>query len=236
MTETSPDQLITIAISGIRNVRRRARLHARFSANSSRLFARLSARCEECDSEECDSLADFLAAGRPQAIDPEKLKRVLGLSEALDALVGMADLNSFRLPLQGKWEQQSLLAWNDPDCLTTIPDVSPVLIKKVALPNIDQAWYLESFEGTGAVELPVTRRVFLRQGSRWVVVSEVKSAQQELGSDAEAMLDRLETTCKPSRDERPDVVACATQIWFGEYRKPEVADQWMREMLTRLQW
>lgn len=166
--------------------------------------------------------------------NPEKLQRLLSLGETLDSLVEKADSNTHRLPLQGEWDQESLLPWNDPNCLTIIPTMYPVLIKDIMIPKTDQAWYLESFDVIGNVELPITRRLFIRQGSRWIVVSELQSTQQELDIESEAMFERLETTCKTSEDELPDVVACAAQIWFGEYRKPEVAKQWISEISARI--
>lgn len=76
-------ELIQRAIHGVRNERRRNRLQRKFEANPTKLFDRLTTRCIECDSDDCDSLAEFLEVGSVQAIDPDTLKRWIEIIKIL---------------------------------------------------------------------------------------------------------------------------------------------------------
>lgn len=87
-TETiTRSELIARAIHGIRNPRRRERLRRKFEENAPKLFDRLIARCGECDTEDCDELCEFLEAGMPMAIDPEKLKRWIEIIKIILPLI-----------------------------------------------------------------------------------------------------------------------------------------------------
>jgi hypothetical protein len=80
-------ELVQRAIHGIRNPRRQARLQRKFEANPSKVCDRLVNRLAECDSDECDTLSDFLDAGAVQAIDPETLKRWIEIVKILLPLI-----------------------------------------------------------------------------------------------------------------------------------------------------
>lgn len=76
-------ELVQRAISQVRNDRRRNRLQRKFEANAPKLFDRLVAKCDECDSDECDSLAEFLEHGTVTTVDPETLKRWIEIIKIL---------------------------------------------------------------------------------------------------------------------------------------------------------
>lgn len=80
-------ELVQRAIHGIRNERRRNRLQRKFELNAPKLFDRLTTRCLDCDSDDCDSLAEFIEFGSVQAIDPETLKRWIEIIKVLLPLI-----------------------------------------------------------------------------------------------------------------------------------------------------
>lgn len=80
-------ELIQRAIHGIRNDRRRNRLQRKFETNPTKVADRLVTRCIECDSDDCDSLAEFLEFGSVSAIDPETLKRWIEIIKVLLPLI-----------------------------------------------------------------------------------------------------------------------------------------------------
>lgn len=84
---TTRTELIQQAIDGIRNDRRRARLQRKFETNPQKVADRLTTRCIECDSYDCDELAEFLEFGNVRAIDPETLKRWIEIIKILLPLI-----------------------------------------------------------------------------------------------------------------------------------------------------
>lgn len=86
MTDIGRTELIQRAIHEIRNPRRKRRLQNRFDADPVKVASRLAAKLEECDSGECDEIADFMASGAT-AIDPEKLKRWIEIIKILLPLI-----------------------------------------------------------------------------------------------------------------------------------------------------
>lgn len=166
----------------------------------------------------------------------EKLSKLTSLGSELNSLMELADANTGRLPLRDDWQASTYLPWHDPNCLPTMVSFYPLLIEEVSVAGTDRAWYLELIETPGFVDLPVTRRLVLQKGTRWVMVSELNSATKEVGIAPEVMTERLEKTCLPEQNSQADVVACAAQVWFGEYRKPEVAAEWVSEISSRLEW
>ena len=80
-------ELVQRAILQVRSERRRNRLQRKFELNAPKVFDRLVNRCVECDSDECDSLAEFLETGTTMAIDPEKLKRWIEIIKILLPLI-----------------------------------------------------------------------------------------------------------------------------------------------------
>lgn len=166
----------------------------------------------------------------------QKLAALMSLGEELNSLTELADPDSGRLPLRSDWVTRTYFPWIDTNCLPQTFSFYPLLVEEATVEGADRAWYIESIDVSGQVQLPVTRRLVLNTGTRWVMVSELSSSTKELGIAPETVSERLETTCRPDQDSQADVVSCAAQIWFGEYRQPEVAAEWVSEISSRLEW
>lgn len=163
-----------------------------------------------------------------QTENSTKRDAFMALAQSLDQISSGSAIDPARFIDAEQSGMSPFLPWIDPDCQVDPAVFLPIWAEKLTLEGYEQAWYVETLQDPQVIDVP-SRWLYLRSGSRWIVVQQIFSIAIETGLSDDAYVNQVEERCASKI-----LASCLAEAWSDQWRRPERQPIWVADQVKRI--